>query len=189
MQSGGGYDVAVLALHSRINEVKNHLLVVEAVRLLTPEERGKLLFVVSGTREGDYYQRVVETIREYGLEEQFRFVGWSQTREILGVSDALILPSRNEGFPLSVVEAFLMKLPVIRTRTAGFDDQKYCIPIDMDDPEDLAGLLRRIAAGDWSDLRENVETAYQYAMENFTAEVMTRRTVEVYEKAIQEYHS
>ena len=159
------------------------------MRLLKQEEREKLLFLVSGTKKGGYYQRVVDTVSEYGLENQFRFVGWSETREILGVADALVLPSIMEGFPLSVPEAFLMKIPVIRTRTAGFEDQKYCIPIDMNDPEDLAGILRRIAAGDWTELRENVETAYQYAVENFTAEVMTRKTLEVYEQAIREYHS
>ena len=159
------------------------------MRRLKPEEQEKLLFLVSGAKKGEYYQRVAETVRKYGLEKRFRFVGWSQTREILGVADALVLPSTMEGFPLSVAEAFLMKVPVIRTRTGGFDDQKYCIPIDMDDPEDLAGILRRIAAGDWDELRKNVETAYAYAMENFTAEAMTSRTLEVYEQAIQAYRS
>lgn len=134
---------------------------------------------------GDYYREVKTAIKNYGIEDNFRFVGWSNTRDILGVSDMLILPSTKEGFGLSVAEAFLLKKPVVRTRTAGFSDQKFCIPIRHDNTADLKNLLCQITKEGMGNYYENVEEAYQYAKENFTVEAMTRKTLDVYEYVIK----
>lgn len=174
-------DKIILALHSRIEEVKNHMLVVKTAAELSDKTKEKLLFLCSGSREGSYYKKMKTAIKNYGLEDEFRFVGWSKTREILGTADLLILPSTKEGFPLSVVEAFLMKRPVVSTRTAGFDDQSFCIPIRHDNTIDLKNILNQIAEDGIDKVYENVEEAYQYAKENFTVEAMTRKTVLLYE--------
>lgn len=174
----------VIALHSRIDEVKNHMLVVEAIHQLPEEVRRKIVVVCSGTPVGSYYEKCIQKISEYKLEDIFRFIGWTQTRDILGIADMLCLPSRNEGFPLSVCEAFLMKVPVVRTRTAGFDDVCYCIPIDMDDPEPLIEIIVESVNGNINKLRENVYISYQFANKTLTVEQMTLNTLNVYKKAI-----
>jgi glycosyltransferase involved in cell wall biosynthesis len=128
-------------MHSRINEVKNHLLMVEAINALPDEVKNKTIVVCSGEASGIYYQKVISAIKTYHLEENFKFVGWTNTREILGISDFLVLPSTNEGFHLSVCEAFLMKVPVMRTKTGGFTDQKFCYPIDSNNPKDIEDII------------------------------------------------
>lgn len=74
-----------------------------------------------------------------------------------------------------------MKRPVVSTRTAGFDDQSFCIPIRHDNTIDLKNILNQIAEDGIDKVYENVEEAYQYAKENFTVEAMTRKTVLLYE--------
>lgn len=173
----------VFAMHSRIDEVKNHMLVVEAVKLMSDEERKKIKVICSGLREGDYYTQVVNSISAYGLENVFSFTGWTSTREILGIADALVLSSFNEGFPLSVVEAFLMKVPVLRTRTGGFDDQKYCYELKLNNPEQVKNAMLDVM-NNYDIFRQKAEEAYQYALQNFTIENMTNKTIEIYKSII-----
>ena len=172
-------DSTVFVMHSRIDEVKNHLLVVNAVKEMPKEYRDKIVFLCSGTQAGTYYEKVKKTIKNYDLEKNFIFTGWIETRKLLGIADALVLPSTNEGFPLSVVEAFLMKIPVLRTRTGGFDDQKYCIEISKTNAMDVAYSMMSFVDNK-DDYKKSTEEAFQYAMNNFTIERMTEKTVEVY---------
>ena len=54
--------------------------------------------------------------RELGLRDRVRFEPWSDdARAQLAGLDIFVLPSRNEGFPLSIVEAMLAGRPVIAT--------------------------------------------------------------------------
>ena len=170
-------------MHSRIDEVKNHALVVEAVRLMSKEDRKKIKIICSGSQTGSYYEKIAKMIDEYGLNECFVFTGWVNTRDILGISDALILTSTNEGFPLSVVEAFLLKVPVLRTRTGGFADQRYCFELMLDNPQQVKEEMLKIVKSN-ADYREQVEKAYEYAWNNFTVEKMTEKTVAIYQEVV-----
>ena len=175
-------DSFVIAQHSRIHEVKNHLLVVEAVNRLTPEERKKLKVVCSGATGGRYYSRVVALAEEYGVLDNFCFVGWVDTRKILGISDFLFLPSSYEGFPLSVVEAFMMKLPVARSEKGGFKDQKYCLPISSTDPGDMVDIIRDALVNGTDKYKDRIDAAYRFAKENLTVDKMAENTVKIYEE-------
>lgn len=177
-------DSLVVALHSRIDKVKNHLLVVEAINRLTEEERQKVTVVCSGTQTGDYYNEVLTKIREYHLESNFRFVGWVDAWKILGVSDFLFMPSLYEGFGLSVAEAFLMRIPVVRTKTAGFRDVKYCIPISEHDPMDMVELIRDALNNGVSQYSTRVQAAYDFAKEQLTAGKMAENTLNVYRRVL-----
>ena len=170
----------VLAMHCRIDEVKNHMVVVEALKHLPDSIRNNFVVVCSGSKEGTYYHNLVEEIHEYQLDSLFRFVGWSETRKVLGIADFLVLPSRNEGFALSVCEAFLLKVPVMRTCTAGFSDQKYCYPIDSDDTAPIETILSDIAINGLSGYKKQISEAYDFAISNLTVHKMTEKTLEVY---------
>ena len=172
----------VIAMHSRIDKVKNHLLLVEALHQLNDTVKGKLVVVCSGEKGGQYYEAVKGKLEQYGLTEMFRFVGWTDTRKILGIADFLVAPSKNEGFMLSAVEAFMLKVPVARTETAGFKDQKYCIPIDGEDPTDMVTILRQLCCMGKEQYEQRIQAAYDFAMKDFTAVAMARKTVAVYQE-------
>ena len=111
-------------------------------------------------------------------------MGWANTREVLGIANALVVPTTKEVFLLTAAEAFLMKIPVYRTRTAGFDDQLFCNEIYGDDfMKDASILMDYIDKGiDQS----RIDEAYKYAIENFTIEKMTKKTVNVYKTVLIE---
>jgi len=60
-----------------------------------------------------------------GLGDRVNFPGWisaSEAQELLAKSDLLVLPSRAEGLPMSVIEAFAYGLPVVSTPVGGIPD-------------------------------------------------------------------
>lgn len=60
-----------------------------------------------------------------GLGERVRFPGWvstPQANRLLLESDVLVLPSRAEGLPMSVIEAFAYGVPVVSTAVGAIGD-------------------------------------------------------------------
>ncbi len=194
--SGGGYSLRdkfsipnnryVLLLNSRIDPVKNHMIMVEAVNELPKEIKEKIVVVCTGKKGGTYYHTLVEKIEQYGLCEQFIFVGWVDPYEISSISDFLFLPSHKEGFALNIAEAFFMKLPAARTATCGWEDLKIgCLQIFPDRTDEIKDIIVKLVLKGKKTFSEQIERAYNFANENLTVEVMTKNTVMVYNETIE----
>ncbi len=172
----------VVVLHSRIDKVKNHMIVVEAINELPDNIKQQIVVVCSGEKSGQYYDELLERINSYGLQNNFIFVGWINTEKILSIADFMFLPSINEGFALSVAEAFMMRVPVARTETAGYEEQKYCLPIKADSTFEIKEILCNLCINGKNQYKEIIDKAYELAMNEFTIEVMTKRNIDVYKE-------
>lgn len=70
--------------------------------------------------EGPQKNKLESMVREKSLETKIRFPGYRKDSvNLLGASDVLLLPSRTEGIPNSVLEAMSMQVPVVATRVGG----------------------------------------------------------------------
>lgn len=82
----------------------------------------KFLFWVGGNGEID---KVNELIKKHELTEHFEMLGWidkGQKKQYLAKSDIFILPSYNEGLPMSLLEAMSWQLPVVSTTVGGIPE-------------------------------------------------------------------
>lgn len=64
-------------------------------------------------------------VRAHGLEQRVTLSGWVEGEakaELLRASDILVLPSYNEGLPMSVLEAMAAEIAVITTRVGGLPE-------------------------------------------------------------------
>lgn len=175
----------VFCIHGRIDHVKGIDLVVDAIRELPDEYRSRFVVLVSGvTENNEYYNELQKSIKNYGLENNFKFIGWCDSRIILGVSDMMLAPSRREGFHLAVAEAFFMRVAVVRTKVGGYLDMKNaCVGIE---PENCDMIKNRIIEfldnpGIYNDM---VDRAYSFASKNCTLDKMTEFTIMCYERAL-----
>jgi glycosyltransferase involved in cell wall biosynthesis len=87
---------------------------------------------------------------DLGLGERVTFAGWADdVRAHLARADVFVLPSRSEGFPLSVVEAMLAGLPVVATPVGSVPeavaDGDTGLLVAKDDPRALAAALAKLA--------------------------------------------
>lgn len=121
---------------------------------------------------------------EGNLEDNIVFPGYINGRDYLSISDLMVLPSINEGFPLSCVEAYSMGVPVIRTKTGGYDDtQDMCFGVDYGDVDALSTLLNAFMSGD--DKFRNMALCAKENVKRLSLENMAEEYYAVYESIIE----
>ncbi len=137
-------------------------------------------FLIAGPTEEDeeYFEACQELVEQFGIGNQFEFIGRQKPVEFLASIDIMLLTSISEGLPLVILEAFSASIPVVSTdvgacremiegRTA--PDQELGpagVVTRIYSPEDTAdGLIRLIQSPDLVDEmgeagRERVERYY-----------------------------
>jgi glycosyltransferase involved in cell wall biosynthesis len=101
---------------------------------------------------GDGPDRVLleRRARELGVTRDMVFLGYQEdVAPFYAAFDALVLPSENEGTPVSVIEALAAELPVVATRVGGVPDVvtdgEDGFLVDAGATDDLAERLGRLA--------------------------------------------
>jgi len=87
-----------------------------------PDFKDKVHVTIGGIGEVD---RLLKTIKEKQFNGDVTFAGWvkgSKKAELLNDCDVYILPSYNEGLPISVLEALSYGKPVISTDVGGIPE-------------------------------------------------------------------
>jgi L-malate glycosyltransferase len=102
--------------------------------------------------DGEERAKVEALASSLGLgPDQVRFLGFrNDVADLLAAADFFVLPSRAEGFPMSVLEAMSHRLPVVATPVGGNPElvtdgvHGYLVPVD--DPAALAAAMEKVAA-------------------------------------------
>lgn len=161
----------VIILYGRLDEKKGHLFLLNCISRCS-QENYRLIF--PGENE-EFKCTVINRARELGLAEKLIFPGYIKGNEYLSISDLLVLPSKSEGLPMALIEAFCLKVPVIRSATGGYKDmQDMCFGVDYGDENRLTELLESFF-NDEAAFKEKAE--YAYSQRN---RFDVRRTVEQY---------
>jgi len=93
---------------------------IAALARIPADMRSQIRLRLCGT--GPYEGELRRQVREAGLDEQVEFAGLIAYDEIprqLRQSDVFVLPSLQEGLPLSLLEAMASGLPVVATAVGG----------------------------------------------------------------------
>lgn len=100
---------------ARLHPIKGHEIVLQALK-----ELGNPLVKVLFVGDGPIRSELEQEVRRQGLSEQIRFLGFRKdVEEIYAASDAALLASYSESFPLALLEAANQHLPVITTDVGG----------------------------------------------------------------------
>ncbi|MGQ9881974.1 MAG: glycosyltransferase family 4 protein [Armatimonadota bacterium] len=106
----------------RMGHIKGSMRVVQAVRILPEEVRARTRLILAGDGDVDSVRRAVN---EMGMERGVTVMDWvtaEQRNALLAGADVLVLPSLNEGLPMSVLEAMSWGLPVIASPVGGIPE-------------------------------------------------------------------
>ena len=168
----------------RLAEPKDFSTLLEAVARL---ERGLVELVLVG--DGHLREPIVTLAERLGVAPFVSLRGTvTDVREVLAVADVLVLSSRSEGMPLSVIEAMAAGLPVVATDVGGLrevvveGETGYLVP--PGDAEALAGRIRLLARD--HDLRERLgRQGRAVAIERFDVGRWGRRHLQLYQQLLE----
>jgi glycosyltransferase involved in cell wall biosynthesis len=129
-----------------------------------------------------------ELVSSLGVADRMRFLGWRKDVDRLLASwDLLVVPSLEEGFGLSALEAMAAARPVVASRVGGLSE----LVVDgvtgrLLPPGDTDALVRCIAelASDRQRLALMGVEGWKRARRDFSTELMARRTAELYDRLL-----
>lgn len=144
-------------------------------------------------REAETKEKVFRLIDRYGLRDNVKFEGVlrnGKKDKFFSETSIFILPSRNEGLPLVILEAMAARLPVISTKNVGVIpevviDGETGILVDKKSPDQIARALIYLIEN--PEIRQAMGEAGRKRFENYyTIEKNIERMIGVFEKV---YHS
>lgn len=155
---------------------------IDAVELLS-NKNYNFKIILAGDGE---IAKVKKIINDKRLQKYFEIVGWIDGKlkeKILNKTDFLILPSYNEGLPMSILEAMSQKILVISTKIGGIpeviENEKNGILIDVGNIDELKNAIERAIVPN-SDVENMKENAFETVKEKFNIENMINEIEKIY---------
>ena len=109
---------------------------------------------------------------------------WHKAMEILKSSQILVLPSRIESVPQSILEAFYLKIPVIATDVGGVhelvSDDKTGLLVTPNNSKELLEKVNYLLS-DIELCNRLANNAHEFVLKNFSWEVLLPKYIELYE--------
>ncbi len=147
-QMGLRDEAFVVGWVGRMTAVKRTELVVRALQDLVARNVDAFVVLVGDGPDRDQLERYAH---ELGVIKRCLFLGYQEdVARFYDAIDVLVLPSINEGTPVSVIEALAARRPAVATRVGGVPDVVRDgidgFLVDADDVDALATRLAELAA-------------------------------------------
>lgn len=164
----------LVGIVGRIAPVKNHPSFLRMCKFLEEECSDLSFLVIGGGSKEDL--RILEDLKNELDLQRLKFAGNVENpRWIYGCLDALVVTSKNEGTPVSILEAFASKIPVVSTKAGGTvdligHDQERGFLVEQG--ENQESELARCVLEALESKNENIKvsTAYEFVMENYSVQ-------------------
>jgi len=137
--------------------------------------------------KGDQEEMTQGWAKEYEVDKSVRFLGAVNAREYFKGFDLLMLSSRYEGHPYTVVEAIFAGIPVVTTAVSGVSDMirdgqnGFIVPVGATDQ--MGEKMSLVLQDQTFPLRATKTN--EEIIPAFTAMAMAKSTKELYERLIQ----
>ena len=172
--------VFIIGIVGTIDERKNQLLVLEMIKILPKTLNIKFIFVGEGKID-----RINDFVNSHLLYDRVNFLGYKDNgSEFIASFDLLLCPSKSEGFPVTVMEAFSTKTLVLASNIPehmeAITDEITGFSFESDDISDLKEKIIRIYQMENSD--KITSTAYKFFTDNFSFEKSFAEYEKIYEQ-------
>jgi glycosyltransferase involved in cell wall biosynthesis len=175
----------VVGMVARLDLQKGFEYLLRAARELCQMFPG-LRIVIAG--EGPDRSAIEEMIEQYGLQSSVVLAGQqSNMPAVYAAMDIFVLPSLNEGLPMTVLEAMAASKPVIATRVGAIpsviQDGENGLLVAPKDPEGLRNAIASLL-NDPERRRRLGDQAHAWVSQNYTSEGMAVKYREMYEEVL-----
>lgn len=175
----------------RFNKVKGIDLLIRAWSLIKDETCAKdFKLVIMGVDFG-FESEMFKLINELKLENHILVIEKPPREDVIAAYEAsefLVLPSRWELSPLTPLEGFAFKKPVVSTRTHGIpytiQDGRNALLVEPEDYKQLSNAILKFMNNDKMRIEYGLD-GYRLVHDVCNSEEMARNTLKVYEEVVK----
>ena len=171
----------------RIGERKGAFDLIKAFSLLPEGEKNNSELIMAGDGDLEEARNLVDHLN---VSDQITFPGWIDTEErdrLLDQGSVFVLPSYNEGLPLSMLEAMAWGLPVIVTPVGGISeivhDGENGLVVEPSNIEQLSGAMESLIVNE--DLRTSLGDQGRKSVEPLDIKNYWLSFLNIYRSALQ----
>jgi glycosyltransferase involved in cell wall biosynthesis len=175
----------VVGMVARLDLQKGFKYLLRAARELCRTLPGLKVVIVG---EGPDRKAIEDMIQRFGLQTNVILAGqYSDMPGIYAAMDIFVLPSLNEGLPMTILEAMAASKPVIATRVGAIPkvikDGHTGLLVDPGDVDGLRDALARLLTN--SDLCHRIGAAgNDWVSRNYTSEAMALKYRQMYDEVL-----
>lgn len=177
---------SVLGMVSRLADTKGHDVLINAMPIILKKFPDTLLFIAG---EGKMEAKLKQQVVDMNLEGHVHFAPvFNPSGRILSLFNIFVMPSLDEGFGLSGMEAQVVGLPVVASDVGGIptfvQHEKTGLLVPPGDVAKLAEAIIRVLED--KDLARRLgRQAREFIHQNFSSVVMADRTLAMYEDVLK----
>lgn len=182
-------DAILCVAAGRLSWAKGHENLIRAIGFLRQDGGEDVYCLIAG--DGELREQLEKTILDMGLQGRVKLLGHlsrSDVLSLINVCDVFVMPSRTEGTPIALLEAAVLRKPILASRVGGIPelihDEREGLLVQPDHPSELAKALRRLIQ-DKSLVNRLAENAHQKVAMEFSLDMQVKSTVQAYNKALQ----
>ncbi len=184
---GGALDLAKSVV-SFPKQDKGSFELIKAFAELSVADQENTELVLAGNGDLDMANQL---IAELGLEKKITVLAWlspEQRDELLAAADAFILPSYNEGLPMSMLESMAWGLPVIVTPVGGIPeviiDRQNGLLVEPGNKQQLIQAMHDLIVDE--DLRITLGNAGRLSIKSLDIHSYMESLVDIYRSVIKD---
>ncbi len=161
---------------------------INAVAALPAEDRDRVELVLAGNGDLDAANQLISDLNLTDKVTILTWLDFQQRDKLLAEADGFILPSYNEGLPMSMLESMAWGLPVIVTPVGGIPEvivDKYNgLLVEPGNREQLVAAMQSLIRDE--DLRMSLGMAARHSVAGLDIHSYMKSLVEVYTSVIEE---
>jgi len=105
--------------------------------------------VLAGDYGGEYYEKIMHTLRTGGVEKDVHFVGYINAAQLYSYyknAAAVTFPSLNEGFGMPIIEAMSLGTPVVTSKISSMAEAAgdAALLVDPHDSKNISLAMQRV---------------------------------------------
>jgi len=172
----------IIGIIARLSEVKGHRVLIKAMGLIVPKFPKAVLLVIG---QGDIENSLKQLVQDLKLQDHVRFLSVvDKTSTVLGLMDVFVMPSKQEGLGLSVMEAQASGLPVVASRVGGLPSLirhgETGLLVKPNDESELSQAILQLL-GDRAKALAMGQAARRFIEQEFSVDEMAEDTLRLYE--------
>lgn len=179
-------DEFVFGVVARLEKVKGIKYFIDAANKFLGYNKKNVKFFIFG--DGSLKNNLENYVHELHLDKKIIFAGFIENiAKAVNLLDVFVLPSIQEAFPLSLLEAMSVGCACIATRCGGpteiITDRENGVLVGKRDTDALFAAMKLLYED--STMRKNIgDAAIKLIKNNFSVKAMTDKTVEIYKRLV-----